>query len=288
MLDPGVLDPGVLDPGVLDPGVLDPGVLDPGVLDPGVPTRVTPRSASGVKVSPTSGTDARSLPRLTRRVGSMPAMLRAWHPLPCQDQQDDTARPTARPTGGHVTDGRTTYVLVDGENIDATLGVSLLRRTPKPQERPRWDRVLAYLAEQWDQPVKGLFFLNARNGFEKAMPFVSALLAMDWRPVPLSGPADVKVVDVAIERTMRAIAGSPHGDVALVSHDGDFLEPMQGLVEEGRRLAVLGFPEFMNLAFAEMAGVEVLDLELDVQAFLEPLPRVRVIPIEEFDPLRYL
>ncbi len=37
---------------------------------------------------------------------------------------------------------RATYVLVDGENIDATLGQSILGRRPNPHERPRWDRLL--------------------------------------------------------------------------------------------------------------------------------------------------
>jgi uncharacterized protein len=30
-----------------------------------------------------------------------------------------------------------TFLLVDGENIDATLGSSLLGRRPAPEERPR-------------------------------------------------------------------------------------------------------------------------------------------------------
>ena len=37
---------------------------------------------------------------------------------------------------------RTTYLLVDGENIDATLGVSVLGRRPHPEERPRWNKLL--------------------------------------------------------------------------------------------------------------------------------------------------
>ena len=32
--------------------------------------------------------------------------------------------------------GRQTYLLVDGENIDATLGTSILQRRPQPEERP--------------------------------------------------------------------------------------------------------------------------------------------------------
>lgn len=36
------------------------------------------------------------------------------------------------------------YILIDGENIDATLGVNILKRTPRAEERPRWDRVLEF------------------------------------------------------------------------------------------------------------------------------------------------
>ena len=82
--------------------------------------------------------------------------------------------------------GRRTYVLVDGENIDATLGGSLLNRRPTPEERPRWERVTAYAEAEWGQPVTGLFFLNATNG-QLPGTFVQALLAMNYRPVPLSG-----------------------------------------------------------------------------------------------------
>src|SRR5215207_8991934 len=96
-----------------------------------------------------------------------------------------------------------TFLLVDGENIDATLGGSVLGRRPAPEERPRWDRVRDYVASVWEQPVRGLFFLNASGNVP--MAFVQALTAIGLRPVLLSGPADVKVVDVAIERTLGAL-----------------------------------------------------------------------------------
>ena len=97
-----------------------------------------------------------------------------------------------------------TFLLVDGENIDATLGGSLLGRRPAPEERPRWDRVLEHARRVWDQPVRGLFFLNGSGSVP--MSFVQALTALDFRPVLLSGPPDVKVVDVAILRTLEALA----------------------------------------------------------------------------------
>ena len=131
-------------------------------------------------------------------------------------------------------DSRTTYVLIDGENIDATLGTSILGRRPRPEERPRWERLLQFARERWDQPAQGLFFLAANS--ELPMTFVQALLAIGYRPIPLSGGPGEKVVDIAIQLT---------------------------LVELRRR-------------------------EADVQAFNERLPRVRIIPIAEFDPAQFL
>ncbi|MFE7844104.1 NYN domain-containing protein [Microbacterium sp. NPDC057407] len=180
---------------------------------------------------------------------------------------------------------RRSWVLVDGENIDATLGGSILGRRPQPDERPRWDRLLTFVAERWGQPAHGLFFLNASSHLP--MPFVQALLALGYQPVPLSGPADEKVVDIAIQRTLRALADR-QDDVALVSHDRDFVEDLGRVADGTRRVAVLAFHEFRSSEFSSLPGVELFDLEYDADAFDAPLPRVRVIPIEEFDPAAFL
>ena len=181
---------------------------------------------------------------------------------------------------------RTTYLLVDGENIDATLGTSILGRRPRPEERPRWERLLQYAQERWGQPAKGLFFLAANN--ELPMPFVQALLAIGYRPVPLSGAVGEKVVDIAIQRTLAELRNRD-ADVLLVSNDGDFVEQVGDLLD-GRRVGVIGFVEFRNHAFVELVeeGLEFFDLEYDVRAFNERLPRVRIIPIDEFDPAQFL
>src|SRR4051812_7102788 len=178
-----------------------------------------------------------------------------------------------------------TFLLVDGENIDATLGGSLLGRRPAPEERPRWDRVRDHARAVWDQPVRGLFFLN--GSAHLPMPFVQALAALEYRPVLLSGPPEVKVVDVAIERTLEALAERGRGDVLLASHDGDFAPAVAALLRTGgRRVGLVGFRELMSTALPELgsAGVELYDLEDDVGAFTVALPRIRVIPIERFDP----
>lgn len=181
---------------------------------------------------------------------------------------------------------RRTFVLVDGENIDATLGNSVLGRRPAPEERPRWERVTQYVAEGWEQPVTGLFFLNASNGHLPA-PFVQALLAMDYRPVPLSGRSDEKVVDIGIQRTLEALLDHDDADVVLVSHDADFAPQLRQLVDGRREIAIIGFREYMSTQLTGI-GVKFFDLEEDVQAFTLPLPRVRIIPLTEFDPEQFL
>jgi uncharacterized protein len=180
-----------------------------------------------------------------------------------------------------------TFLIVDGENIDATLGAGLLGRRPAPEERPRWDRVRDYARAIWEQPARGLFFLNASA--QVPLSFVQALTTLSYRPVLLSGPADVKVVDVAIQRTLEALAERGQGDVLLASHDSDFAPQVAVLLRGGgggRRVGVLCFRELVSSALADLVseGLELYDLEDDVGAFTVTLPRTRVIPIERFDP----
>ena len=181
----------------------------------------------------------------------------------------------------------TTYLLVDGENIDATLGTSILGRRPKPEERPRWDRLLQFARDRFEQDAVGLFFLAANS--ELPMSFVQALLSMGYRPVPLSGGPHEKVVDIAIQRTLEALTDRTD-DVLLVSNDGDFVEGVESLLDGRRRVGVVGFTEFRNHEFQALVGrgLELVDLEYDVEAFTTRLPRVRIIPIDEFDPLEFL
>jgi len=187
--------------------------------------------------------------------------------------------------------GAPTYLLVDGENIDATLGNHLLGgRRPSSEERPRWDKVRGFAGAAYDGPadVRGLFFLNASSG-NLPMTFVQALMAMDFRPIPLSGGPGEKVVDIGIQRTLEALVGRP-GDVLLASHDGDFLPQITALLDGTRRVGVLGFREYLSTGYTALAdkGLQLFDLEDDARCFTTALPRVRIIPLASFDPLRYL
>ncbi len=184
---------------------------------------------------------------------------------------------------------RTTYVLVDGENIDATLGSSILGARPAPEERPRWERVLTFARSAWaGDDVVGLFFLDASSG-TMPMAFVQALVAIGFRPIPLAGAPEEKVVDIGIQRTLEALVDRP-GDVLLASHDGDFAPQLRGLLSPDRNVGVLAFREFTSGSIQHLTanGLTIFDLESDVGAFNVVLPRLRIIPLAEFDPLRYL
>ncbi|UNX55319.1 NYN domain-containing protein [Georgenia sp. TF02-10] len=183
----------------------------------------------------------------------------------------------------------TAYLLVDGENIDATLGMSVLGRRPLSEERPRWDRILHFTQLMWSEPARGLFFLNASSG-QMPMSFIQALLAMSYQPIPLAGEGSEKVVDIGIQRTMDAILAQGSGDVVLASHDGDYIPQVAALLDAGRRVSVVCFREFLNAQLAELTGrgLQVFDLEDDLRAFNAVLPRVRIIPLAAFDPTRYL
>jgi putative heme uptake system protein len=184
---------------------------------------------------------------------------------------------------------RRTFLLVDGENIDATLGTALFQRRPQPEERPRWERLTSFAETTWGQPAVGLFFLNATSG-QMPLSFVQALLAMGYRPIPLAGGSDEKVVDIGIQRTLDAILDAGRGDVLLASHDADFVPHLRRLLDDGRKVGVLGLREFVSVELAGLQdqGMSFYDLEDEVGAFTAVLPRIRIIPLADFDPTRYL
>src|SRR5437868_4066094 len=115
------------------------------------------------------------------------------------------------------TEGDLVYVLVDGENIDRTLG-QILEAKPKPEQRPRWDRIRGFAEKTFGRPTRALFFLNAWRGLPGT--FIQALRVAGYVPIPLSGAPDQKVVDIAMLKTLEALKARK-GDVLLVSHDAD-------------------------------------------------------------------
>ena len=184
-----------------------------------------------------------------------------------------------------MADDLKTCLLVDGENIDWALS-GFLGHRPESQERPRWQQVLAFAERKWDRPVRGLFFINATQWYPTN--FIQALIAMKYRPIPLSGTADQKVVDEAIKRTLDALR-QREGDVLLASHDADFAASMTQLATDtNRRIGLVVFDEVVSQALRSVPRIEIYDLEDDAEALNVELDRVRVIPLDRFDPARYL
>src|SRR5699024_2607688 len=174
---------------------------------------------------------------------------------------------------------RTTYLLVDGENIDATLGVSVLGRRPQPEERPRWNKLLHHAEMSWHQPVSGLFFLAVEDSLPSG--FVQALIAMGYKPIPLRGEG--KIVDIAIQRTAEALESRP-ADVMLVSHDKDYVPQMMDMAANVELLtANIGSRAYMAADLQATPVLEFPALEYVVLAFTCRLPRVLLYDIDVFD-----
>jgi putative heme uptake system protein len=62
---------------------------------------------------------------------------------------------------------------------------------------------------------------------------------------------------------------------------------VERLLDSRHRVGILGFPELVSGAYSGL-DVALYDLETDVHAFNSPLPRVRIIPLTEFDPEAFL
>ena len=185
-----------------------------------------------------------------------------------------------------------TYILIDAENLDRTIG-EILGRRPLAAERVNYQSLVSFCAERWPKPVRCIVCLNVRGEAipEAMLGFVQALRAAKCDVVPLYGRPDQKVVDIAIVKLLGALKESPTANVILGSHDGeDFSAGIAALLQPGRSVAVLGFREFMSQRFRELQsqGLQIFDLEYDARALTQRLPRMVPIKIDEFDPLIFL
>jgi len=182
------------------------------------------------------------------------------------------------------------YLLVDGENIDRTLG-QILSKKPKSEQRPRWDKVKIFIEKEFQASCHPLFFLNANDGVSGS--FIQALRIVDFIPISLTGPAEIKIVDQGIIKTLEAIkkqTEDPPFGVVLVTHDADFHRTFIAL-HENRQLAMIAFKEYLSGEYENIPKLRVYDLEDDVKAFKEgvsPLPRLRSVHIDQFNPEQYL
>lgn len=176
-----------------------------------------------------------------------------------------------------------TYLLVDGENVDSTLG-TILRNQPSPQDRPRWDRVITFVKEKFeDEEVEAFFFINVKNGAKIPYKFVHVLDMMGYMPILLEG-THTQVVDEGIKKTLEELV-EREGNIVLVTHDNGYAELLnKAITAHNRNLAILGFEEFVSSKYSQDLPLTIYDLEKDVQAFLNPLQRGQVMELDKFDP----
>ena len=90
---------------------------------------------------------------------------------------------------------------------------------------------------------------------------------MNYRPVPLSGRADQKVVDIGLQRTLDALVDRD-ADVFLCSHAATSCRRCRRC-SAGGRVGLIALREYASMAFTAL-GVPIHDLEDDVRAFKVP------------------
>ena len=203
---------------------------------------------------------------------------------PTRAPSSPSASPSAPPAS---------YVIIDAENIDWAVS-NVVGRKPEPQDRVQFDRLVAFCEGHFPAPVRCLVVLNARGEQlpDVMLGFVRALKTAGCEVVLLHGRPDQKVVDLGILKLLEAIrTGRPGASVALASHDGaDFAAALRPLLEEGRKVTILGLREYVSQRFRELVpqGLDILDLELNAKVFQRPLPRLLPIRVDEFDASLFL
>ena len=228
-------------------------------------------------------------------LSSLPADVPAGIETP---QTTAEAQPTAAMSDPAISEGvldtarppRSVLVLVDVENIDATLKSDFLCSDPSNSAvKPRWDAVSRFAADlAAGGPVKLIpvvQFRESQIGFVQfwrqglgAIPIV--LYTEDHRDQdarkkrrPVVDDAIIKVIAAIRERVC---------DVVIVSNDGGYFSHLDALRADGfdreRRFHVIGFADTMNRVYSQAGWVQIHDLQRDVGAFNTDLPR-RFLPI---------
>lgn len=184
---------------------------------------------------------------------------------------------------------RPLIALLDLENIDGVVGNLVGHENLGPETRPDFRRVAEFFRERAGAgDLKVLGFLqdheDGRNhGFAR---FLEG--ACDFHIGLLTPEPERSIVDDAINNALADLE-ERHGDVILLSHDGDYFEHLESLRDHGidreRRFIVIGFPEMMNNLYRTADWIETIDLEHDVGAFQNPLPnRRRPTAVDDLDP----
>lgn len=172
--------------------------------------------------------------------------------------------------------------LVDSHNIDGVLG-QILGHRPKPEQRPRWDRVKTVLCQHLGFDSKPCFVFDQRRFTKQVYPLYRFLhsAGYDVRTAILQGnyadnddPVDEFILD-QLHLGLDELRGGGAVSVAVVSHDHIYAPVLAEILRAGGRVAIVGFLEWFApyLLSLEDIGAEIVDLEHDIGGFSARLPR---------------
>ena len=182
---------------------------------------------------------------------------------------------------------RRLYMLIDGANIDGALS-QILKHKPQSDERPRWDKVLEFSRAFFvPEDGKAIFFIAVDPGPmpRSVVSFIYLLTEIGIETVKLFREEGRQVVDEAILKVLQGLI-ERKAEVLLLSHDGGYASALQDIrrADPDRRIAVLGFPEYLSSKFNEVEDLQVYDLEKDADAFTYELPRDLPSSIDDWNP----
>lgn len=168
-------------------------------------------------------------------------------------------------------------VFVDGPNIDMVLGKDILGHRPRPNERPRWDRVSAFARSELDC-VKPTFVFNGNRFADGDSPICAFRRALRFMGYDVQCPrgSETDPVDEFILQGLRAIVEARQPcSVAVVSHDHGYAADLSAILMLGGTVWVIGFLEEMSpqLRQLEEQGANIIDIEHHLGAFNIRLPR---------------
>lgn len=171
----------------------------------------------------------------------------------------------------------------DAPNLDFILGNLLGRRTPRPEERPRFDTLARWLVDRTapgEVPEATVFINLPPDRVEQVRGFIDFLRSTGFGVFAKPKVRDEDDIDAELlaHITARAADG-PVSEVLLASCDQYRDRPGQTLADLAQRvpLTVLGFREVCTAAIT-MDGVGFIDLE-DIPGLFE-VALTREVPLE--------
>jgi hypothetical protein len=174
-----------------------------------------------------------------------------------------------------LTQGQSSAMLfIDGPNVSRVLG-EVLNRKPNRLEWPRWNRLLDNLGGYYKVVFEAHYVANGNHVGDRDWPFYRQLRMYNYnfhapKGYPIGGDGDP--VDDFLRKEIDRAALSAKGQatrVVVASHDHGYAPHLQRVLDQGGKVTVVGFREWLAPALLdlEIGGAHVLDIEHDLGVF---------------------